>query len=53
MQKVDSVFGIYQFNYDPLGRVTSQTDPEWKYKTYLYDPAVDLLKIKVKSENEG
>ncbi|NLW48572.1 MAG: hypothetical protein GXY86_14745 [Firmicutes bacterium] len=50
---MDSVFGTDQFNYDPIGRITGQTDPERKYKSYLYDPAGDLLKTQVQSENEG
>jgi len=41
-----------QFNYDPIGRITGQADPERKYKSYLYDPAGDLLKTRVQSENE-
>ena len=53
MQKVDSVFGTDQFNYDPIGRITGQTDPERKYKSYLYDPAGDLLKTKAQSNNEN
>jgi RHS repeat-associated protein len=50
---MDSVFGTDQFNYDPIGRITGQADPERKYKSYLYDPAGDLLKTKVEPGNEG
>ena len=52
VQKIDSVFGTDQFNYDPIGRITGQTDPERKYRSYLYDPAGDLLKTQVQSEDE-
>jgi RHS repeat-associated protein len=52
LEKMDSVFGTDQFNYDPIGRITGQTDPERKYKSYLYDPAGDLLKTRIQSENE-
>ena len=52
VQKADSVFGTDLFNYDPIGRITGQTDPERKYKSYLYNPAGDLLKTKVQSEDE-
>ena len=52
MQKIDSVCGTNQFNYDPIGRITGQTDPERKYRSYLYDPAGDLLKTQVQSEDE-
>ena len=53
VQKADSVFGTDLFNYDPIGRITGQTDPERKYKAYIYDPAGDLLKTQVQSEDEA
>lgn len=51
--KKDSFFGTDQFKYDPMGRITSHTNPEGKIQKYLHDNAGDLLTTKVVSESES
>ncbi len=49
IRKKDSFFGTDQFKYDPIGRITSHTNPEGKIRQYLYDNSGDLLTTKVSS----
>ncbi len=51
VQKKDSVFGIDQFKYDPIGQIISHINPEERIKRYLKDPAGDLLSTRVKSND--
>ncbi|WP_320041745.1 hypothetical protein [uncultured Desulfobacter sp.] len=43
VEKQDSVFGVDQYTYDPLGRVITHLNPEGKLQHYLNDPAGDRL----------
>ncbi len=47
VEKRDSVFGVDQYTYDPLGRFVSHLNPEGRLKRYLNDPAGDRLRTLV------
>jgi RHS repeat-associated protein len=41
--KRDSAYGIDQYTYDPVGRLTAHLDPQGRRRPYLNDPAGDRL----------
>ena len=47
IEKSDSVFGVDQYIYDPLGRLTAHLNPEGRLKQYLNDSAGDRLRTRV------
>jgi RHS repeat-associated protein len=44
IEKRDSVLGVDQYTYDPLGLLVSHLNPEERLKRYLNDPAGDRLR---------
>ena len=44
LEKRDSVMGIDQYTYDPLGRLVSHLNPEGRLTKYFNDPAGDRLR---------
>ncbi|WP_183158557.1 DddA-like double-stranded DNA deaminase toxin [Burkholderia pseudomallei] len=47
VEKRDSRTGVERFQYDPVGRIVAHTDPTGRLRSYVYDPAGDLLKTHI------
>ncbi len=47
IKKHDSIYGIDQYTYDPMGRLVSHLNPEKRLTRYLNDPAGDRLQTRI------
>ncbi|WP_230469033.1 MULTISPECIES: RHS repeat-associated core domain-containing protein [Burkholderia] len=50
LEKRDSRLGLDLYHYDPVGRLTEHLEPVGQLRRFLYDPAGDLLKTRVRHE---